>query len=224
MAFLNGPNRHLGTLCGISTVCHNKWCGRSQPHIVEILDEMMMSGLTPISQFDNCASLCIFATTWSLRCTLPAMEPHRNVWASAESDSPKTPNAPRGETSALVQLPMPRRGSNGDSTVGGWVELSPEQEHSLMPLSTSPLWDEGCWTHPFGTSNCSVGTSNCCQTRPERPRRMTDLTRLGVWRQVNPRVATLVGSRKCNSRKKKTFFLVGQPESQHPHESPNVHI
>ena len=121
MAFLNGPNRHLGTLYGISTVCHDKWCGRSQPHIVEILDEMMMSGLTPISQFDNCASLCIFATTWSLRCTLPAMEPHRNVWASAESDSPKTtPNAPRGETSALVQLPMPRRGFKR-RLHGGWV-------------------------------------------------------------------------------------------------------
>ena len=151
------------------------------------------------------------------------MEPHRNVWASAESDSPKTPNAPRGETSALVQLPMPRRGSNGDSPVGGWVEPSPEQvspEHSLMPLSTSPLRDEGCWTHPVGTSNCPVGTSNCCQTRPERPRRMTDLTRLGVWRQVNPRVATLVGSRKCNSRKKKNVFSGGTTRVPAPTREP----
>ena len=70
-----------------------------------------------------------------------------------------------------------------------WVRPSPEQmspELSLMPLSTSPLWDEGCWTHPVGTSNCPVGTSNCCQTRPEGPCRMTDLTRKGAGRCVAP--------------------------------------
>ena len=170
---------------------------------------------THLARFDNCASLCIFATTWNLHCTLPAMEPNRNVWASAESDSPKTPNATANASSVFK-----RRLS------GRWVGGTISRTRTLadVPLQ-SPLRNEGCCTHLLGRPIVLLGRpSKCCQTRPERPRRMTDLTRLGVWRQVNPRVATLVGSRKCNSRKKKTFFLVGQPGSQHPHESPNVHI
>ena len=58
----------------------------------------------------------------------------------------------RGETSALVQLPMPRRGSNGDSQAGRGtppeliaiaLQNLVSSELSLMPLATSPLWDEG---------------------------------------------------------------------------------